>query len=409
MDELKKLIEALGRAFEEFKAANDLRIKAIETKGYAPADVVEKIEKINADMTKISDMKAQLEAIETAIAKSDMPGGGSSITSAQKAHMQAFEKWFRKGGDGPATAALLNDLAVKAELSTLSDPDGGFITAPPVIESTIDRVASTMSAMRRISTVMSITADAYKKFVNQGGNTHGWVGEKQARTETNTPTLTEIVINVKEIYSMPATTQTLLDDAIRDIGAWLADEVSIDFAESEGDGFINGNGVAQMKGLNSYTKIADASYAWGKIGFIASGHATLLNNADKLMDLELALKSVYLSGASWLMNRSTINVIRKFKDGEGNYIWRPGLEAGAPNTLLGYPIATDDNVDSVGAGKFPIYFGNFKRAYLVVDRQGIRVIRDNLTEKGKVLFYTTKRVGGGIVMYEAIKALKISA
>jgi HK97 family phage major capsid protein len=135
----------------------------------------------------------------------------------------------------------------------------------------------------------------------------------------------------------------------------------------------------------------------------------LLNDLDKMLDVELALKSVYLGGSSWLMNRSTATAIRKFKTGEGQYLWQPGLIAGQPNTFNGYPVELDDNVDSIGAGKFPIYFGNFKRAYLIIDRQGIRVIRDNLTEKGRVLFYTTKRVGGGLVMSEALKALKISA
>jgi len=362
--------------------------------------------KINAEVSRIADMKAQLEALETAIARSQFQGGGSSsLNRAQQEHEKAWCNWFRKGiSDG------LKDLAIKAEVSTLSDPDGGFFTAPPTVEAAIDRVAGTMSAMRRICRAMTINSASYEKFVNQGGNTHGWVGEKQARTETDTPTVAKIVLNAKEIYSMPKTTQTLLDDSIRDIGAWLADEVSLDFAEAEGEGFVStGTGVESPQSLNSVTKIANASYAWGKIGFITSGHATLLQDLDAMLDVELALKAVYLGGASWLMNRSTATVIRKFKTGDGQYLWQPGLISGQPNTFNGYPVELDDNVDSVAAGKFPIYFGNFKRGYLIIDRQGIRVIRDNLTEKGRVLFYTTKRVGGGVVMYEAIKALKISA
>jgi HK97 family phage major capsid protein len=204
-------------------------------------------------------------------------------------------------------------------------------------------------------------------------------------------------------------TQIALDDAFMDLASWLADEVSIEFAEQEGDAFINGNGVEKPHGIGNYTMIANASYAWGKIGFVTSGHASLLNNADKLMNLEFALKTIYLNGASFLMNRSTAGVIRQLKDGDGNYLWRPGLDAGAPNTLFGYPVNLDDNVAAIGAGNFPVFFGNFKRAYLILDRMGIRVLRDPYTSKGNVLFYTTKRVGGGIVMFEAIKALKISA
>jgi HK97 family phage major capsid protein len=145
------------------------------------------------------------------------------------------------------------------------------------------------------------------------------------------------------------------------------------------------------------------------VGFTVSGHATLLNNADKLVDVQHSLKSVYRNGALWLMNDTTCGKIRVLKDGDGNYLWRPGLTEGKPDSLLGKPVEYDDNLDDIGAGKFPLFFGNFKRAYLIIDRIGIRILRDPYTSKGNVLFYCTKRVGGGIVMFEALKALKISA
>jgi len=404
MDELKKLIEALGRAFEEFKAENDKRIKEIENGRNDPV-LAEKVEKINAELSAMSQVKKQLEALETAVARGQFPGGGrSAVDVAKKAHAEAFNKWFRKG----TGEAELKDLQIQASASTLSDPDGGF-TVPEEVETAIDRVAQTVSAMRRISTVRSISTDTYKKLVNQGGATSGWVGEKGARTETGTPTLAEIAINTKELYAMPYATQQLLDDSRVDIAAWLADEVAIEFNEEESEAFISGNGVGKPKGIAAYSMVANANYAWGKVGYIAGGHGTLLNNADKLIDLQHALKSVYRNGAVWLMADSTLNAIRKLKDGEGNYLWRPGLAENAPDTLLGKPIEIDDNVDAIGANKYPIFFGNFKRAYLIVDRLGTRVLRDPFTAKPYVAFYTTKRVGGGIVMYEAIKALKISA
>jgi HK97 family phage major capsid protein len=408
MDELKKLIEALGRTFEEFKAANDTRIKAVESKGYAPADLVEKVAAINADMTKIADLKAQLETLQTEVARAEFKGGSATaIDKAKAEHRAAFETWFRKGGE--AQLAAVKQLQIQAGLSTLSDPDGSYLITPPEFDKAIDRVAAMMSVMRQICTVRTIGADTYKKIVNQGGATSGWVAEKATRSETDTPVLREIAINQKEVYAEPGVTQIALDDAFMDLASWLADEVSIEFAEQEGDAFINGNGVEKPHGIGNYTMIANASYAWGKIGFVTSGHASLLNNADKLMNLEFALKTIYLNGASFLMNRSTAGVIRQLKDGDGNYLWRPGLDAGAPNTLFGYPVNLDDNVAAIGAGNFPVFFGNFKRAYLILDRMGIRVLRDPYTSKGNVLFYTTKRVGGGIVMFEAIKALKISA
>jgi HK97 family phage major capsid protein len=263
--------------------------------------------------------------------------------------------------------------------------------------------------MRRLASVITIGTDTYKKLVNQGGASSGWVGEKGTRSETDSPTLKEIAINTKEIYAMPAATQKLLDDSSVDIAAWLGNEVAIEFAEEEGAAFIEGDGVSEPKGLEAYDTVANASYAWGKIGYIASGAASTFTSADKLFDLQHALKAIYRNGASWLMNDATMLHIRKFKDGNGNYLWQPGLQPGAIDTLLGKPLEIDDNVADIGAGAYPIYFANFKRAYLIVDRFGIRVLRDPYSSKPYILFYTTKRVGGGIVMYEAIKALKVAA
>lgn len=402
--ELKETIQALGKAFDAFKAENDARLKEIEKKGAADPLLTEKVDKINADIAQISALKKQLDTLETAVAQGQFPGGGKNELDRVKAqHKDAFAKFFRKGAEGG-----LRDLEVQAGLSTLSDPDGGFLV-PEDYEQAIDRVALSVSAMRRLATVRTIGTDTYKKLVNQGGASSGWVGEKGARAETNTPTLTEIAINTKEIYAMPAATQTLLDDSRVDIAGWLADEVSIEFSEQESEAFINGNGVEQPKGIAAYTMAANSSYVWGKVGYITSGNASLVNDLDKLIDLQHALKPVYRNGAAWLMNDATLATIRKMKDGDGNYIWVPGLKDGAPDTLLGKPVEIDDNVDDIGTGKYPIFFANFKRAYLIIDRQGVRVLRDPYTTKPYVLFYTTKRVGGGIVMYEAIKALKVSA
>jgi HK97 family phage major capsid protein len=402
--ELKKIIEDLGTAFAAFKVENDKRLADIEKSGHADPLLAEKVDKINADMAKILVMKKQLEDLEKTVSRGGLGGDGDlGMSNALKQHAKAFDKWFRKGVESG-----LADLEVKANLSTLSDPDGGF-TVPEEVEAAIDRVAATVSAMRRLATVRTIGTDEYKKLVNQGGASSGWVAEKGSRAETDTPTLVEIAINTKEIYAMPAATQKLLDDSRINIANWLAEEVSIEFAEQESDAFIDGNGVEKPKGILAYSTVANASYAWGKVGYIVTGEASVFNDADKLIDLQHALKSVYRNGAGWLMNDATMAHIRKFKDGEGNYIWRPGLAEGAPETIFGKPVEIDDNMPDIAAGKFPIAFANFARAYLIIDRFGIRVLRDPYSSKPYVLFYTTRRVGGGIVMYEAIKLLKVSA
>lgn len=405
--EIKKLIDELGRTVKALQDENDKRLKELEKRGSVDALLTEKVDKINKDITEISAMKRQLEALETAVARKEFGGGGQSETDKLKAeHKAAFEKWFRKGGD--AELAAVRDLQVRAGLSTLSDPDGGYIVTPAEFDKEIERVAGTISVMRRLATVRPIGTDEYKKLVNIGGTTSGWVAEKESRTETGTPTLKQIVLNTKEIYAEPGTTQKMLDDSIIDIAQWLADEVSVEFDEEEGASFITGDGVAKPRGIAGYTFIANSSYEWGKVGYIAGGHATLLNNADKLVSLVHALKPRYRNGASFLMNDTTCEVLRTLKNGNGDYIWRAGLEQGKPDSLLGKPCEYDDNVASIGAGTYPLFFGNFKRAYTIIDRMGIRILRDPFTSKGNVLFYCTKRVGGGIVLFEALKALKIA-
>lgn len=404
-DKIKDTIDKLGKTVKLFKDENDKRLDAIEKKGYAPADLTEKVDKINGQVSKLEGLKAQLDSMETAMARLQLPGGGI-VTEKDKAkaeHSKAFSNYFRKGEEGGLRA-----LEIQANLSTLSDPDGGF-TVPEEVESAIDRVAMTVSAMRRIARKIVISTDTYKRLISQGGAASGWVGEKGSRAETDTPTLKQIAFNAKEIYANPAATQNLLDDSRVNIAQWLGDEVSIEFTEQEGDAFINGNGVEKPRGFQNYTKIANASYSWGNIGFTVSGHATLINDPDAVVDLHHSLKSIYRNGASYLMADLTFAAIRKLKDGNGAYIWRPGLELGAPSTLLGKPVEIDDNMPAIGAGLYPIAFGNWQRGYLIVDRQGIRVLRDPYTNKPFIHFYTTKRVGGGVTHYEAIKLLKVSA
>jgi len=182
------------------------------------------------------------------------------------------------------------------------------------------------------------------------------------------------------------------------------------FIETEGEGFISGNGVSRVKGIiDSALMVADASWEYGKTGYIAGGHASLLNNADKLTDLQHALKPVYRQNGTWLMNDTTFAVIRKMKNGEGDYLWRQGLEAGAPEVLLGKPVEIDDNMPDIGAGLYPIAFGDFKKAYRIIDHvNGIRVLRDPYSSKGYVLFYSVKRLAAGISNYQALKFMKIA-
>lgn len=406
-DNPRAIFEELQRTVQAFKDEHTKELADIKAK---MGDVVqsEKVDRINNEITTLT--KA-LDEINGAIAalKLGGTGGGNAPSADVRAHQRAFDEYFRHGVD-----AGLQDLAVKAMLTTQSKPDGGFVV-PTQTEGTIDRVLGTISALRGLSRVINVSAPTYTKLVNMGTAGSGWVGEEDSRDETSTPKLRELEFGVMELYAEPYATQISLDDAVMDLEAWLADEVSISFAEQEGAAFITGNGVKRPRGLLSYDKVANASYGWGKIGYIASGKAdgflaptSSVSPADALIDVLHGLKSGYRANASWLMSDVTLATVRKFKDGQGNYLWVPPTVAEAPGTILGKSVSTDDNMPSVAADAFPIAFGDFKRAYLIVDRQGIRVLRNPYKVNGKVAFYTTKRVGGGVQNFEAVKLLKIA-
>ena len=208
---------------------------------------------------------------------------------------------------------------------------------------------------------------------------------------------------------MPAASQTLLDDSAVDIEAWIADEVRVAFAAQENKAFVTGNGTDKPKGFLDYTQVADASWNWGNIGYIATGVDGDFAGTDPehdLFDLIYTLNAGYRGNATWVMNRSTQAEVRKIKDGDGNYIWQPATEAGARPMMLGFPIVETEDMPGIGSDETAIAFGDFQRGYLVVDRIGIRVLRDPFSSKPYVLFYTTKRVGGGVQDFGAIKLLK---
>lgn len=404
-----ELITAIQTTFAEFKASNDTRLTQLEKRGEDPI-TADQVNKINADLSALTKALEKAQA-DLAAAKLGAGGPGSNLTPEARKHADSFNAWFRKGTE-PAQA--MRELEIAAALTTQSDPDGGYLV-PTEMESTIDRVLGTVSTVRSLAKVMPIGTSEYKKLVNQGGATSGWVGEEETRSDTGTPTLREIAINVFEIYAQPASTQTALDDSRIDVAAWLGDEVSIEFGEQEGDAFVNGNGVKKPRGFLQYPTIANASYSWGNLGFVVSGNASgfitptsSASPADCLIDLYYALKKGYRNGSTFLTSDLVAGKIRKFKDGQGNYLWAPPTGVDMPATLLGKPLETDDNMPDVGADAFPVAFGNFQRAYLILDRVGIRVLRDPYTSKPNVKFYTTKRVGGGVVNFEALKLLKIS-
>jgi HK97 family phage major capsid protein len=394
----KAVLEQLQKAFAELQGSLDDKIKA-------KADVLvdEKVQRVNDSVT---ELQGAIDEVNKKLAAAALRSGDKGPTPEQAAYADAFNAFFRRG-DGEAG---LNALAVKASMTTTSDPDGGFLV-PFEMEQAIDRVLMNVSAMRQLAQVITISTGSYKKQVSLGGAATGWVGETQARTATGTPTLAELEFTPGEIYANPQASQQLLDDARVDLAAWLAGEVDISFAEQEGAAFWTGTGIKKPRGVMDYSIVANASYAWGSLGYIPTGAAadfTTSNSWQALVNLQQALKTGYRSNANFVANRATVGKVRNFVDGQGRPLWQPSSQLGQPQTLLGDPLVTDDNIADVGANAYAMAYGDFRRGYVIVDRIGIRVLRDPYSNKPFVQFYTTKRVGGGVQNFEAIKILKVA-
>jgi len=357
----------------------------------------------------IMAVKDRLDAMETKMSRPGVAEDGF-FGADEREYRNAFFKGFMHKGDDSA----LKSLEAKG-LSTASGGDGGF-AVPTVIDAEIEKQLRNLSPLRSIVKVKSIETSDYRRLVSDGTTTvSNWVGESDGRAETATPTLKEIVIAPGEIYANAAATQRALDDMQFDAEAWLQEEVAEEFAIQEGAAIINGDGTSKPRGILN-DPVADG------IGILKTGVDAAFAASDPqdiLVDLVHALKARYRQGASFVMNSRTLASVRKFKDADGNFLWRPGLMAGQPDMLLGYPVVesedmpdTDFDVDGGGAGvggAFAIAFGNFERAYTLVERFGVRVLRDPYSNKPNVNFYATKRIGGALVNEEAIKLIQFSA
>jgi len=380
------------------------------------ADLLVKVGEISAATTIFKDkfgkrldgVESSLKEIDAYLAEQNSKAatarafGGTSRFTLDDDERTAFAKFGRTG--------------FNAAMTTDNNPDGGYLV-PQTVEQNIARLARDANTLRKLATTVTIEGNSYVKTVSLNGPNATWVSEKEARAQTDGMKLSQLEFFIHELEAMPALTQTIIDDARVDVAAELSSEIVTAFSEKENVAFVSGDGVKKPRGILDYDTVANGSWAWGgKLGFIKSGDAsgfiaasTSASPADCLIDTVYGLKAGYRANAAWLMSSATASVVRKFKAADGTYVWRDSVIAGQPATLLGYPVVIEENMPSLSGGNFPIAFGDFKRGYLVVDRIGIRVLRDPYTAKPYVLFYTTKRVGGGVQDFAAIKLLKIAS
>jgi HK97 family phage major capsid protein len=385
------VIDEMLRAFEAYKETNDRRLAEIETRGADPL-TCEKLARIDHRLDELT-LRNSRPALSTA---------GPIAAPYPSERKAAFEGYVRRGEVG-----RLGALDTKA-LSVGTSADGGYLV-PEETERAVNMALRDVSPMRALASVRQVSGAVFKKPFSTTGFGTGWVGETAARPETTTSTLAELTFPTMELYAMPAATPALLEDAAVDIDQWIAEEVRVAFAEQEGNAFVVGNGVAKPKGFLDYPKIAETSWSWGNLGFVATGVAGALpatHPSDKLVDLVYTLKAAHRANAHWMLRRSTQAAVRKIKDADGNYIWQPAAQAGQAPSLMGFPVAEAEDMPAIATDAYAIAFGDFRAGYLIVDRVGIRILRDPYSSKPYVLFYTTKRVGGGIQDFNAIKLLK---
>ena len=391
--ETKAAVEKLGTAWEEFKKSNDLRLSEFEKKGAVDPLLTEKLNKLN-DV--LEEQKKAMETLQTAASR---PGAGAGEEGKEKPelaeHKKAFIDYLRKGND-----ANLGEMQTKA-LSVGSDPDGGYLVTP-TMANIITKIVNETSPIRQLASVQTISSDSLDTIDDVQLMSGGWTGEQDSRTETNTAQIGKRNIPVHELYANPRATQKLLDDANINIEQWLAEKIAEKLSLLENTAFVSGNGVSKPRGFLTYA----SGTSWGQIQQVSSGTSADFG-ADDLISLFYTLKEPYQKNATFLMARATLANVRQMKGSDGQYLWQPALTAGAPDILLGRPVVQASDMEAIGASSLSVAVADWKQAYQIVDRIGIRTLRDPFSAKPYVQFYTTKRVGGDVLNFEAIKLLKL--
>lgn len=444
-EQLEETLTKMGKAWEEFKTTNNQVVDQAVKKGIADALAEAKLTNISKDMdalqTKASELEKQVKLDESHSAEIERKlnlltvAPGDKVTDKEVEFCKKFNTEIRayhqeKGRAPPVDVkvdemrlynkahdkflrygdrSLTNDEAKALQVGV--DPDGGYLV-PADLTGNLVQVLFDLSPIRQVATVQSIGSDRLDGPEDIGEASAGWVGEIQARPATNTPQVGKWEIVAQELYAAPAATQRVLDDAAIDVEAWLAGKVGDKMARMEGTAFVIGNGVTQPRGFTSYNTAAtaDNTRTWGVLEHVGTGNSGAFAadpaGGDKLFDLEAAFRPGYLNGARFCTRRNVIAAIRKMKATTGNYLFQPGLTAGQPNALIGYPILMAEDMPTMAANSLSLALANFKLGYTIVDRLGVRTLRDPLTNKPYIIFYTTKRVGGGVLNFQAIKFLK---
>ncbi len=317
-------------------------------------------------------------------------------------HRKAFDAYLRSGDD-----AGFRGLEGKA-LSTAVASDGGVLVSPQAADR-IRTILLSNASIRAVASVVTVEGASLDMLIDRGEIGAGWATETANATETTTGTLEKINVALHELAAQPKASQRLLDDVAFDVEAWLAERIAERFARAEAGAFVSGNGVDKPRGFLSYTNVPNGSWAWGQIGYVPTGVAGALTSIDPLVDLVYSLGAQYRARGTFVMNSRTTAVLRKLKDADGRFLWSDGLGGGEPARLMGYRVLICEDMPDIAANSLSIAFGDFQSGYTIAERPDLRVLRDPYSAKPHVLFYATKRVGGGVTDFAAIKLLRFAA
>lgn len=436
--DIKTLLEQQGAAFDAFKKSNDEEISELK-KGIKDPVLTERLSKIEKALDTAVEGKASIDAklaaeikeredLELRLSKMGKVVGDEKKAAAIYEHGLLMKNLAaERGKSAPVTDEKSYDEYRAAQVKYLRDgekaldaaeqktmlvgsqPDGGYFVTPDITGRIVKKVYET-SPMRQIASVQVIGTDFLEGIEDLGEAGAGYAGESAQGGDTTTPQVGRWRIGVYWLDTEPKTTQQLLDDANVDVEAWLADKVGNKLGRFENNEFVVGS-TGKIRGLTNYTVASDTGggVTWGTMGYKFTGVAgdfAASNPSDNIIDLIGLLKNDYLANARFMTPRAVVTKVRKFKDSTGQYLWQPSFVAGIPEMIMGFPLTRAEDMPALATDSLSMAFGDFSQCYQIVDRQGIRVLRDNYTAKPFVKFYTTKRTGGGVVNYEAVKFMK---
>jgi phage major capsid protein, HK97 family len=394
-----------NRAGEEKSAAPGDEVALLKT---ALEGFVTEIKTFRADvMGNLKEQDERLTMLDRKFTTKTARPVLAQADAGEGLHLKAFDAYLRQGDDDALRGLTLEGKG----LVTSVNAEGGYLVDPQTSDR-IHAVLESAASIRAIASVVQVEAGSFDVLVDHGDVGSGWENEASTLTATGTAAIDRISIKLHELSAMPKASQRLLEDSAFDVEGWLAERIAMKFARAEAAAFIGGTGTDQPRGFLDHDIEPNGTEVWGELGYVPTGaagdfHAT--NPADAIVDLVYALDAGYRANATFVMNSKTAGAVRKMKDGDGRFLWSDGLAAGEPARLMGYPVLIAEDMPDIAGNAYAIAFGDFRAGYTIAERPDLRVLRDPFSAKPHVLFYATKRVGGDVTDFAAIKLLKFAA